>query len=90
MSEVKRFRKRPLVIEAMRFDGTNQNDVIGWCPDAFSPKVVGLPMPSDALWIKTLEGGHIASPGDWIVKGIKGEFYPIKPHILADSYDPED
>ena len=41
----------------------------------------------DHGWIETLEGGHIVCPGDWIIKGIKGEFYPCKPDIFEDSYE---
>lgn len=39
-------------------------------------------------WIDTLEGGHIVCPGDWIITGIKGEFYPCKPEIFEQTYDP--
>ena len=39
-------------------------------------------------WIKTLEGGHIVCPGDWIIQGIKGEVYPCKPDIFEATYDP--
>ena len=38
-------------------------------------------------WIDTSEGGHIVCPGDWIIKGIKGEFYPCKPDIFEHSYE---
>ena len=40
------------------------------------------------LVIPTLEGDHLAEPGDWIIKGVKGEFYPCKPDIFAATYDP--
>lgn len=39
-------------------------------------------------WIDTLEGGHIVCPGDWIIKGVKGEFYPCKPDIFEATYEP--
>lgn len=39
-------------------------------------------------WIETLEGGHIACPGDWVITGIKGEHYPCKPDIFAATYEP--
>ena len=39
-------------------------------------------------WIETLEGGHIACPGDWIITGIKGEKYPCKPDIFYATYEP--
>jgi hypothetical protein len=38
-------------------------------------------------WIETLEGGHRVCPGDWIIKGVKGEFYPCKPDIFAQTYE---
>lgn len=39
-------------------------------------------------WIDTLEGGHIVCPGDWIIRGVKGEFYPCKPDIFEATYEP--
>jgi hypothetical protein len=38
-------------------------------------------------WIDTKEGGHIVCPGDWIIQGVKGEFYPCKPDIFAATYE---
>ena len=42
----------------------------------------------DHGWIDTLEGGHKVCPGDWIITGVKGEFYPCKPDIFAATYEP--
>jgi len=39
-------------------------------------------------WIDTLEGGHVACPGDWIITGVKGEYYPCKPDIFDMTYEP--
>jgi len=39
-------------------------------------------------WIDTLEGGHIVCPGDWIITGVRGEYYPCKPDIFAETYEP--
>lgn len=39
-------------------------------------------------WIRTLEGGHVVSPGDWIITGVKGEQYPCKPDIFELTYEP--
>ncbi|AHK11805.1 hypothetical protein S349_15 [Shewanella sp. phage 3/49] len=44
----------------------------------------------DHGWIDTLEGGHIVCPSDWIIKGVKGEFYPCKPDIFLKTYDKAD
>lgn len=42
----------------------------------------------DHGWIDTLEGGHVVCPGDWVITGIKGERYPVKPDIFAATYEP--
>jgi hypothetical protein len=42
----------------------------------------------DFGWVKTLEGGHMVTPGDWIITGVKGEHYPCKPDIFAATYEP--
>lgn len=41
-------------------------------------------------WVETLEGGHIVTPGDWIITGVKGEHYPCKPDIFKLTYRPYD
>ncbi|TDC02108.1 hypothetical protein E1091_01510 [Micromonospora fluostatini] len=41
----------------------------------------------DHGWIDTLEGGHTVCPGDWVVTGVQGERYPVKPEIFADTYE---
>jgi hypothetical protein len=85
------FRKKPVVIEAVQFDGTPRGARTVF--DAFNiPLAKFVPAPGEwgrgTLLIPTLEGDHTASPGDWIIKGVKGEFYPCKPDIFAASYDP--
>jgi len=87
-----KYRKRPVVIEAVQFNGANQGPVFEFCPTA----VHGLDVPTSTsigtmmpyLIIPTLEGNHRANVGDWIIKGIKGEFYPCKPDIFAATYEP--
>lgn len=86
-----KFRKKPVVIEARQFDGTQASaatlaEWIGPSADVLNSEVLG----PQRLHIKTLEGVHEATPGDWIIKGVKGEFYPCKPDIFAATYDPVD
>lgn len=87
------FRKRPVVIEAMQFDGTHdcacQLDdwSQGKCQAGFA-LIDGKTEFSHQLLIHTLEGLMVANPGDWIISGIKGEFYPVKPEIFAATYEP--
>ena len=77
------FVKKPIVVEAIQWTGKNEHEVM---------KFVGshccLVNKSDgkALIINTLEGDHYASVNDWIVKGVKGEFYPVKPDIMEQTY----
>ncbi len=81
------FRKKPVVIEAVQFDGTSTgHDTI----EAFVGQELGSSRTSEqrCVIIPTLEGDHLASPGDWIIKGIAGEFYPCKPSIFAATYEP--
>lgn len=83
------FRKKPVAIEALRFDGNNFFECakfLGYGDLTGNMDVHA----SDHPAIHTLEGTMTASPGDWIIRGIKGEFYPCKPDIFAATYDPID
>ena len=82
------FRKKPIVIEAIKFVGVNQmlqatyEQFVG---RALEVRTVGNTL---CLVIPTLEGEHIATPGDMIIKGWSGEFYSCKPDIFANTYEP--
>lgn len=81
-----KFRKKPVVIEAIPFDSGDISAIaafIGYIPDA---NFNGTGEPQELI-IKTLEGEHIASRGDMIIKGVKGEFYPCKPDIFEATYE---
>jgi hypothetical protein len=81
-----KYRKKPVVIEAVRFDSSDLNEIsrfMGSIPQIhFNLK----DEPSE-LKIKTLEGTMTANRGDWIIKGISGEFYPCKPDIFEKTYE---
>lgn len=85
------FRKKPVVIEAVQWTGTNETEVVRFVTD---DPYYELGRRGDALLITTLEDGpggeaiHYASRGDWIIKGVKGQFYPCKPDIFTDTYEP--
>ena len=81
------FRKIPVEIEAIKFTGINER--IHKELNAFVGFEVEIREYNNLLClvIPTLEGEHIASPGDWIIKGIAGEFYPCKPDIFAKTYE---
>ncbi|MCE0912490.1 MULTISPECIES: hypothetical protein [Pseudomonas] len=76
------YRKKPVVIEAVQFDGSLNSVESMQIPNC--SQLLG----SNTLEIETLEGLMSAQPGDWIIKGVKGEFYPCKPDIFAATYDP--
>ena len=80
---MQKFRKRPVVIEAVQImEPATPTDIIEFCPTA---RIVCAKMWME---IPTLEGVHRADYGDWIIKGIAGEFYPCKPEIFAKTYEP--
>lgn len=85
----KRFRKKPVVIEAVQLlDASHPpaerlrrvEEVAEWCHGT-----VGV---SPCVLIETREGVMRADPGDWIIRGVQGEFYPCKPDIFAATYEP--
>lgn len=76
-----KFRKKPVVIEAIQFTG-NDAECLVFCPTARDP-VDNRPN----LIIPTLEGDMLVSVGDWIIKGVNGEFYPCKPDIFEKTYE---
>lgn len=83
-----RFRKKPLVIEAIQFDGTNLFECLRFMGEPESV-VANLELKAtDAPIIHTLEGVMHTSPGDWIIRGVKGELYPCQPEIFAATYEP--
>lgn len=95
-----KWRKKPVVIDAVRFlriDAEGKTQLNEEAPDwlkaaaELPPRELGSvhPCPTDpaALCIHTLEGVMVCSPGDWIIRGIAGEVYPCKPDIFAASYE---
>jgi hypothetical protein len=89
-----RYRKRPVVIEAVRLpsDGLADSpqraaEVARWCGGRAIATGPGL-SSAWAIYIGTLEGEMRADPGDWIIRGVKGEFYPCKPDIFEATYEP--
>ena len=79
-----KFRKKPVVIEAIQWTGDNVEEI-----GEFLAGVHWATAGRNAV-IPTREGDMAASPNDWIIKGIAGEFYPCKPDIFEATYEPED
>lgn len=96
-----KYRKKPVVIDAVQWTGTNKQEIFDFltndnCPEEYITS--DLPIVSDnfyidkwkvpgGLVIKTLEGEHLANIGDYIIRGVCGEFYPCKPDIFRKTYE---
>ncbi len=74
-----KFRKKPIVIDAVQYNGQNIHELT-----KFGARV-GIFL--EGVGIYTLEGTMTARPGDWIIKGVQGEFYPCKPDIFEATYE---
>jgi hypothetical protein len=88
-----RYRKKPIVIDAVQWTGTNVDEVLGFTLGRASVRdesFTKLGSSERVLVIETLEGSMRAEPMDWIIGGIKGEFYPCKPAIFAATYEAVD
>jgi hypothetical protein len=89
-----KFRKKPVVIEAVQWTGDNFGEVAALGENVFGPyrahegQLVGTVGDGAHLEIKTLEGRMRADLNDWIIKGVNGEVYPCKPDIFEKSYEP--
>lgn len=88
-----KFRKKPVVIEARRCDTyADSVDIERWVNGnggLFHRRTAEDGSGIECL-IDTLEGPHIVSPGDWVIQGVKGEFYPCKDEIFHLTYEPAD
>lgn len=94
-----KFRKKPVVIDAIQWSGDNIDEALKFMQDGHEDfshlpnnsghikPGVGFTPPTGELIIPTLEGDHTARPGDWIIRGVKGEFYPCKPDIFEATYE---
>lgn len=86
MPAAAKFRKRPVVIEAIVFDGTQASAtaILQWMGSSNASYRPGIA----AIFIPTLEGVMEAKAGDWVIKGVAGEFYPCKAAIFDATYEP--
>jgi hypothetical protein len=80
-----KYRKLPVVIEAMQFTDDNKHQVFNWIAGNRYPYFDENKNPT--LKIETLEGDMMAQLGDWIIKGVNGEFYPCKDEIFRKTYE---
>jgi hypothetical protein len=80
-----KYRKKPVVIEAMEFTEESKDRVFNWisCTREADHNEKGEPI----IKIQTLEGDMVTQLGDYVIRGVKGEFYPCKPDIFKKTYE---
>lgn len=79
--QVRKYRKKPVVIEAIRFT------TVEALKKAFPDISIYKKTKVEKIYVQTLEGKMEISEGDYIIKGIKGEYYPCKPEIFKETYE---
>jgi hypothetical protein len=79
-----KYRKKPVVIEAIQYTGKNKQEIKDW---SGAMSVWDSEAKRDRLFILTLEGDLEISTDDFVIKGVKGEFYPCKPDIFEMTYE---
>ena len=83
----KKFKKRPVVIEAMQLTGDNTAEVVAWCGGQIVSADCSGDWPPYVVRIDTLEGSMLAGRGDYVICGVQGEFYPCREDIFAQTYE---
>jgi hypothetical protein len=81
-----KFRKKALIVEAVRWNGANIREMLNFMPTDYV-KEYGSVHHTYEIVIDTLEGQMKADIGDYIIKGVNGEFYPCKPDIFDKTYE---
>ena len=79
----KKYVKKPIPIEAVQWTGGNRAEILNFCNQAYFE----YDNEFCHLYIKTLEGNMSANPGDFIIKGVRGEFYPCAKEIFEETYE---
>lgn len=98
MNGPQRYRKLPVVIEAMRWNGTPEGatPIINWVLARDGTARYHEDRPGDTnvlirpehIAVDTLEGTMRANAGDWVIRGVQGEFYPCRDDVFRQSYEP--
>jgi hypothetical protein len=77
-----RYKTKPCEIEAVQWTGENLTEILRFA------NTQNIDITSGVLIIKTLEGDMVASTGDYIIRGLRGEYYPCKPDVFRAKYEP--
>lgn len=84
---VKQYKKKPVVISAVKWTGDNATEIAEFCGDKARIEFHHAFLYPPDLYIETLEGKMYANIDDYIIRGVKGEFYPCKPDIFEQTYE---
>lgn len=92
---IRQYRKKPVIVEAVQLDNINAPSAVRWIGEdkakmnleSDAAYQAGKAPPVFSVTIQTLEGDIKAMPGDYIIKGVQGEFYPCKPDIFEKTYE---
>lgn len=82
-----KFRKKPVEIEAVLWTGENVAELIDFGATGGPSFEFAVGYKPSPVYIATLEGRMRADPGDWIIRGVQGEYYPCKPDIFEKTYE---
>lgn len=86
-----RYRKRPVIVSAIQYTGNNGNELSLWSNHAVIESPILEPTKDNPsgryVQVETLEGVITGNVGDYIIRGISGEFYPCKPDIFEKTYE---
>ena len=90
IGEIMKYKKKPVVIEAKQLKSDNAYEIILWAHENLPAGANSIITTAErgCLKVRTLEGPLFASVGDYVIKGINGEFYPCKPDIFDKTYEP--
>ena len=84
-----KYQKKPVVIDAIQWTGGNLRDCIEFLGSAYGGHNADRSMNGkNEITVLTLEGKHVASSGDYLIRGVAGEHYPCKPGIFEATYEP--
>ena len=83
-----KYRKKPIVVEVMQYEDESQfNELKSFVGDGLFVDMKTSSIKDTGIKIRTLEGNHAICKGDFIIKGVQGEFYPRKPAIFEQTYE---
>jgi len=86
-----KYKKKPVIIDAWQWNGTTLADAMMFVKEnglKDLTAVIGKRNEKIGFIIQTLEGDHVATKGDYIIRGVQGEYYPCKPDIFEQTYEP--